>query len=93
MSQITADLFRVHLNKPFSVAEIPGMELVLESVEETQFDRPEHPSFALRFQGALTPMLEQQIYTLEATGLAAMGIFLVPIARDAGGMHYEAIFN
>jgi hypothetical protein len=49
--------------------------------------------FSLHFRGPLTPQLPQRIYRLAHDQLGVMDIFLVPIARDAGGMTYEAIFS
>ena len=38
-------------------------------------------------------LLPRQIYRLTHDGFAEpLGVFLVPIARDAGGFTYEAVF-
>jgi len=36
---------------------------------------------------------EQGIYRLEDHELGAMDLFLVPVSRDAEGLHFEAVFN
>ncbi len=61
---------------------------------------PAHPGairapFSLLFEGPAQPLLPQAIYGLaHATlGAAPLDIFLVPVARSAAGMRYEAVFN
>ena len=67
-------------------------DLVLEAAE--QFSRSARPggAFRLAFRGPRDPVYPQAIYRLEAPGFAGE-IFLVPIAQDAAGTLYEAIFN
>lgn len=67
-------------------------ELMLEAAE--QFSRSCRPggAFRLAFRGPRDPVYPQAIYGLEAPGFAGE-IFLVPIAQDAAGTLYEAIFN
>jgi hypothetical protein len=48
--------------------------------------------FRLAFLGPADPILPQRIYRLEHEALGRLDIFLVPIANDAGGTTYEAIF-
>jgi Domain of unknown function (DUF6916) len=48
--------------------------------------------FRLVFLGPADPMLRQRTYRLDHEALGPLDIFLVPIARDAGGTTYEAIF-
>jgi len=49
--------------------------------------------FALVFRGPLDPQLEQRTYAIEHPGLGRLLFFIVPIAREADGMRYEAIFG
>ena len=49
--------------------------------------------FSLHFRGPHLPALPQRIYRLEHGQLGTLDIFLVPIARDASGMTYEAVFT
>ena len=49
--------------------------------------------FSLTFEAPSEPALPQRIYRLEHPQLDAMDIFLVPVARVAGGLHYEAVFS
>jgi hypothetical protein len=48
-------------------------------------------SFRLEFLGPADPVLPQAIYRF-VKGDAGHDIFIVPVARDAGGVRYEAIF-
>ncbi len=48
--------------------------------------------FRLVFLGPVDPVLPQRTYRLEHEMLGTLDIFLVPIARDASGTTYEAIF-
>ena len=59
---------------------------------ESEAARLARTPFSLSF---LTPVLPpQQIYWLTHDGFAEPpGIFLVPIARDATGFTYEAVFT
>lgn len=50
-------------------------------------------SFSLLFEAPAEPVLPQRIYRLEHPQLDAMDIFLVPVARAAAGLHYEAVFG
>jgi hypothetical protein len=49
--------------------------------------------FSLTFKAPPEPALPQRIYRLEHPQLDAMDIFLVPVARSATGLHYEAVFG
>ena len=48
--------------------------------------------FSLQFRGPATPILPQAIYRLESDVMEPLEIFLVPIAGNAIGVTYEAIF-
>ena len=48
--------------------------------------------FSLVFLGPGEPLLPQATYALRHAVLGVLEIFLVPIARDADGVRYEAIF-
>lgn len=48
--------------------------------------------FCLTFE-APEPALPQRIYRLEHAQMGGMDIFLVPVARTATGLNYEAVFG
>jgi hypothetical protein len=85
--------FRAALDTPFALAD--GVELRLTEAEPNGSRAPgsERDPFRLAFLGPPDPVLPQRIYRLEHAGLGALDIFLVPIARDAEGTTYEAIFS
>ena len=49
--------------------------------------------FSLIFRGPPAPLLPQAIYALQHAGLGVLEIFVVPIARGAEGVSYQAIFT
>lgn len=49
--------------------------------------------FSLTFEAPPEPALPQRIYRLEHPQLEAMDLFLVPVARTAAGLQYEAVFG
>lgn len=51
-----------------------------------------HP-FSLLFVCPDERVLEQGAYVIEHERLGMLEIFIVPIAADADGVHYEAVFN
>jgi hypothetical protein len=49
--------------------------------------------FALTFIGPAQPLLPQQIVRLTHRDLGDMDIFIVPVAANSDGVHYEAVFS
>ncbi len=49
--------------------------------------------FSLIFAGPPAPALPQNIYRLAHARLPALDIFLVPVAADAAGVRYQAVFS
>lgn len=68
-----------------------SVELTLEQAAETASAGREGGSFRLEFRGPSAPVLPQAIYPFRR-GEEALEIFIVPIASDAEGTRYEAIF-
>ena len=83
--------FRSQVNSTFRVAEIP-IELKLVSVSEQKWT-PRQETFSLMFAGPGDPFLEQRLYNVSHEKLGEGAIFLVPVAQDASGYTYEAVFN
>ena len=71
-----------------------GEEVVLRLDQVQALPRAvrEAGGFRLEFVGPLAPYLPQATYGLVRDG-ARRDIFLVPVAREADGIRYEAIFN
>jgi len=49
--------------------------------------------FSLTFRGPLQPQLPQATYDFEHPVHGVIAIFIVPIAADADGVTYEAVFS
>lgn len=78
-----ATAWTVHLPDDASV------DLSVVATSGTADARP----FAITFAGPLSPELGQATYPVEHERLGALHLFLVPIAREADGMRYEAVFG
>ena len=89
---LALDDFAPHRGQPFAV-EAPGggVELVLAEARELPGSVREEGGFRLEFEGPLQPELGQGVYRFLVGGQPS-DIFLVPIARTAEAMRYEAIF-
>jgi hypothetical protein len=84
--------FRAALDTPFTLEGSHVLRLVeAEATDERAASMARDP-FRLEFLGPTDPVLPQRTYRLEHAALGPLEIFLVPIARDAGGTTYEAIF-
>jgi hypothetical protein len=79
------DTFRIYLR------DTEVVELRLVEISDASTERME--SFSLIFRGLLENPLAQATYSAEHAGLGTFPIFLVPVARAADGMRYEAVFN
>lgn len=87
-----ASTFAEHLKSAFRFHHgTVATEMELVSVSDGS--APGHVNFSLVFRGPLQPLLPQQIYTVDHNQLGRFDLFIVPIKRDANGMHYEAVFN
>jgi hypothetical protein len=53
----------------------------------------ERAPFSLLFEGPAQPVLPQRTYVLSHPTLQGLEVFLVPVARQASGVHYEAVFT
>jgi hypothetical protein len=85
--------FRTALDTPFTVEDSHVLRLVeAQGIGQAAAGMARDP-FRLAFLGPADPLLPQRTYRLEHDGLGALDIFLVPIARDASGTTYEAIFT
>jgi hypothetical protein len=90
----TYALFAENENTTFVVAH-PGWGAVaveLVSVSELR-ETPRQRMFSLVFRGPLEQPLEQGLYPMSHETMGTGSLFLVPIAREADGFRYEAVFN
>lgn len=82
------------LNTKFKaqIDETSTMEIELIGVKDKS-PSPRHEQFVLTFLAPVNAPVSQQIFTVHHEQLGNGTIFLVPIAKDAGGVTYEAVFN
>jgi len=69
-----------------------AFELLLTSTQDI-LTTDQQTNFSLEFVAPTDTPPEQGIYRLEDDELGSMDLFLVPVARDAEGLHFEAVFN
>jgi hypothetical protein len=98
LEDLTADHFARHKGETFQCrAADAAFDLRLEVAEEikTQQKPTEggRKSFSVTFRGPRDKPLGQGIVQLEHGEVGRHEIFLVPIAEDADGRYYEAVFT
>jgi len=95
MSDYALSRFTVHVGEEFDVLEGPGTRWIL--TEATGYgevvDPTTHNAFSLLFRGAPDPVFAQQMVTLRHPAIGEQVIFVTPIAQDASGVTYQAVFN
>jgi hypothetical protein len=94
MADLTLAEFSGAVGRPYEV-EVQGHTFPLELVaaEEIAHSPREGGGFRLEFRGPVQPILPQAIYPFRSEGGGdAAEIFIVPIAQDAAGTRYEAVF-
>jgi hypothetical protein len=63
-------------------------------VEATQSQTlPQYEQFTLHWDGPPAPMLRQGTHRVTHPAIGEIDVFIVPIARDAGAVRYEAVFS
>ena len=92
MRELTWDDFADAAGSSYTIETgIGPLELTLDRVEQLAPGVRAAGSFRLEFLGPLDPTLPQAIYPLD-DGNEVLEIFIVPVAREAAGMRYEAVF-
>ncbi len=96
LADLTAADFAAHSGSRYLLRFAGAAEpIALELVEVNAGHGPRRGGrpFSLVFRGPRNPVLPQAQYRLEHEAMGALDIFLVPIALDAQGLSYEAVFN
>lgn len=81
---------------PISEEGVPAIPLILQQAEPlnpAMAPRGVRPPFSLTFLARDPRVLPQRIYRMEHQELGEVSIFLVPVAKDAEGVSYQATFN
>lgn len=95
MKLISYEQFSEHVDSEFTIITPELTPIITLQLQQTirialnQF----REQFVLVFKGPLHPLLSQQTFELEHELLGKMKLFMVPVARDAKGIQYEAVFN
>lgn len=97
VGDLTYDTFQGRTGQRFRDAET-GAELELTAVEDTSAVLKHVPEgqrtpFSLLFRGPGDTLLPQSIRALAHDELGGLEIFLVPVAQDADGYRYQAVFS
>ena len=91
---LTHESFLKHINTKFEALldEDNHVDLDLGQVSELKV-YPGQQQFSIVFHGPTEVFLGQGLRLLRHEQLGQFEIFLVPIAQDEKGFHYEAVFN
>ncbi len=95
---LTEHEFSQHLNTNFRLVLDPPKQVELKLTEVKGYLSKENEQggmerFSAFFTGPKDLRLPQGTYRLEHSAMGTFDIFLVPIAEDAQGLRYEAVFN
>ncbi len=86
--------FAAYLNTKFKAQINEGLMIEIELIGvEDKSPSPRHEQFVLTFLASVSAPVSQQTLMLHHEQLGSGLIFLVPIARGASGVTYEAVFN
>jgi hypothetical protein len=94
---LTYEDFAPYLNQIFKM-KLSGEELAELELIEAEISGPSHrkdfrDNFWLQFRDASGIKRWQDTYELEHPKKGSIQIFLIPYAKDAKGMYYQAVFS
>lgn len=96
LEDVTLETFAPRVGETFALDAGELGRVEVELAEATAGGPPREPEvrdpFSLVFRGPVEPVLEQRTYPIEHPSTGVLEIFIVPIARDAQGTRYEAVF-
>jgi hypothetical protein len=94
LEDLTRDSLAENLNTKFRLPVAEGEPPEIELIEVSEAKRlGNSEQFSIIFRGAPDFLLPQRTYRLEHDRLGACDLFLVPVASEADGYRYEAIFT
>jgi hypothetical protein len=94
IEQMSQQMFVDNVKSKFTVRNAHGNTFELDLVEVIDHGSTrKQEQFSLMFTGPVNAPAAQGIYDLQHEKLGAFQLFLVPVARDAQGLHYEAVIN
>lgn len=91
---LTHETFSKHINTTFQVQldETNHVALELEQASELRVSS-EQEEFSIVFLGPIEKFLGQGVRSFKHDQMGQFELFIVPIAQDGKGFHYEAVFN
>ena len=97
MRILSLEDFARHVGESFAVT-VNGSDVVFALVQAEPLPVRPHSlaarvPFSLIFRNTAPVIFPQQIYSATHAALGTIGIFLVPVARDAEGFLYQAVYN
>jgi hypothetical protein len=92
--ELSRDNFSAQLQSAFRVwvAQDVSCEIVLIALRDGRSSARQE-QFALTFRGPRDPYVGQGTFPLTHPVMGSFDLFLVPVAQDAEGFLYEAVFN
>ncbi len=94
IADLTIESFEGRAGEGFRLAaDVGTLDITLIEYERLGESVLKRAPFSLVFLGPREPVLPQRIYRLTHDELGELEIFLVPIAQDADGTRYEAVFT
>jgi hypothetical protein len=92
--ELSKSAFEQNLNTTFWLLDESQQAQRMDLVELTEgADNPGLEQFSLQFRGDRNRILSQRTYPMKHDSIGEFDLFLVPIAQDATGTLYEAVFN
>jgi len=86
--------FAENLNTAFALQHPQWGSVSVDLVEVSELrETPHQRMYSLVFRGSLEQPLQQGSFSISHEKLDAGELFLVPVAREADGFRYEAVFN
>jgi hypothetical protein len=91
---LSKSAFEQNLNTTFWLLDDSQQPQPMDLVELTQGPAsPGLEQFSLQFRGDRNRIFSQRTYPMKHDSIGEFELFLVPIAQDANGTLYEAVFN
>jgi hypothetical protein len=94
METLSAQLARARFDAALDTGfelELPGQTVSLHLFEVTARPAPVgYEQFSALFKGPIAPILAQATYLLRHPAFGELPLFIVPVARDASSVTYEA---
>lgn len=97
LESLTRESFLDHVGTTFQVRageRTLDFKLVeVKALATAQGEERRRQPFSLFFLGPRDVLVHQQTVSFEHAALGRLGIFLVPVGREAEGYRYEAVFG